>query len=119
MLAPFEASNLKIARARKHLQELKSEIAAFFSKNPYRLVIEPWELNSQTGFVSHSWVVHIDDTLPSITSTIIGDVFHNLRTSLDILVCDLVRIEGKSVKEVLFPFCETPNEFAEAVKVGP
>jgi hypothetical protein len=34
MLAPFEASDLKIARAKKHLKELETEITAFFSANP-------------------------------------------------------------------------------------
>jgi hypothetical protein len=55
MLAPFEASDLKIARAKKHLQELETEVATFFSTKPYRLVVEPSALNSQTGFVSHAW----------------------------------------------------------------
>jgi hypothetical protein len=84
MLAPFEAPDLKIVRAKKHLQELDAEIAAFFSTKPYRLVVEPWELNSQTGFVCHSWVVRIGGALTPMVSTVIGDIFHNLRTSLDV-----------------------------------
>jgi hypothetical protein len=28
----------------------------------------------------------------------------------------MVRIEGKSVKEVLFPFCATSSDFKEAIK---
>jgi hypothetical protein len=116
MLAPFEASDLKVARTKSHIKELETEITAFFSANPYRLMVEPWELNNQLGYIVHAWVVRIRETLTPSVSTIIGDIFHNLRTSLDILVCDMVRIEGKSVKEVHFPFCETSSVFTEAIR---
>jgi hypothetical protein len=116
VIAPFEASDLKIARAKKHLQELETEIAAFFRAKPYRLVIEPWELNNETGFVSHAWVVRISGSLTPTVATIIGDIFHNLRTSLDTLACDLVRIAGKSVQQVYFPFSATANELPEMIK---
>jgi hypothetical protein len=116
MLLPFEASDLKIARARKHLQELETEIAAFFSAKPFRLIVEPWEHNASLGYVTHAWVVRIKGEITPMVSTIIGDVFHNLRTSLDLLACDLVSIAGKSAKNVYFPFSENESGLLEMIK---
>jgi len=116
MIAPFEASDLKIARTKKHLQELDAEITSFFSTKPFRLVVEPWELNEKLGYVTHAWVVRISGMLAPTVSTIIGDIFHNLRTSLDVLACDLVRIAGKSDKGVYFPFCDDATGLPEMIK---
>lgn len=116
MLAPFEAPKLKIDRAKKHIQEIETYAASFFASKPFRLVVEPWELNEQCGFHSHAWVVRISNNLSPDISVIIGDVFHNLRASLDILACDLVRLAGKNTKGVYFPFCENESGLADMIK---
>jgi hypothetical protein len=116
MLSPFEASDLKIARSRKHLQELQTEISSFFSTKPYRLVVEPSELNNQLGYIAHAWVVRINGSITAMVSTIIGDIFHNLRTALDLLACDLVRIAGESTKDVYFPFAKNAETLPGMIK---
>ena len=45
----------------------------------------------------------------------IGDAVHNLRASLDLIVCDLVRINGKSANKVYFPFCEGQNHLKKTI----
>jgi hypothetical protein len=94
MIAPFEAAKLKIERANKHIQELELSIASYFSENPCALVVEPFPGTLH----SHAWIARIRKPVPLFLSAIIGDAVHNLRTSLDLLACDLVRLTGRSVR---------------------
>jgi hypothetical protein len=116
LIAPFEASNLKIARARRHLQELETEISSYMARKPFDLVVEEWEMNDKVGFVSHAWVVRIREPTPKHLSAVLGDIIHNLRTAFDLLACDLVRLKGKNVKNVYFPFCDHPGGLNEMIK---
>jgi hypothetical protein len=102
--APFSASETKIARARAHLAELQSEIASYLTSNP--VTVKATVNTTGDGievFMSHEGV-------PEIIGAIVGDVVHNLQTSLDLAACDLVRLQGdNNVKDVYFPFCDNPN----------
>jgi hypothetical protein len=115
MIQPFEAPQLKIERAKRHLQELRDEVASFMSREPYFVVCEP--VRAPPGFVHY--VGMINESVPTSLSTIIGDVIHNLRTSLDLLACDLVRIahgETVSLDGVYFPFCWSESELPKMIK---
>jgi hypothetical protein len=114
MLAPFEAPKLKLERARFHLKELESEVTAYFSRKPMVLVVEKPKGFEQLG--SHSWTVRFREPVPKHIAPVIGDVVHNLRASLDLLACDLVRLAGKSTKEVKFPFCDNPDKLDFFIK---
>ena len=98
--APFDTSKLKIERAQHHIVELDREIAKFLAQKPFRAVIEAGETPSQRRLTYRVRV-----PVPKIFSVIIGDVLHNLRASLDLLACELVRLNGASDKGVYFPFC--------------
>jgi hypothetical protein len=114
MIAPFDASKLKIERANKHFQELEASISAYFSENPCALMVEPFPgMNPRHN---HAWIARISKPVPLFLSSIIGDVVHNLRTALDLLACDLVRLNGRSVRNVYFPFCEKASDLSTAVK---
>ena len=41
---------------------------------------------------------------------IIGDAVHNLRSALDILACDLAKLNGQSDDGVYFPFAKSESE---------
>lgn len=105
MIAPFEASKLKLERAAEHLQQFDREAVTYLNSKPCAIVVEPFPggLHAQMG--TQSWNARIRKPMPTKLSVLIGDFVHNLRTSLDLLVCDLVRINGKSAAEVYFPFC--------------
>jgi hypothetical protein len=96
MLAPFEAPKLEIKRARHHLQELETEVAAYFNRKPMALIVEKPEGFDQIG--CHSWTVRIREPVPVYLAPIIGDIVHNLRASLDLIACDLEpdRSRGRS-----------------------
>jgi hypothetical protein len=54
--------------------------------------------------------------VPLDFAAIIGDAIHNLRTSLDLLACELVRANGQSDKDVHFPFAESAAELPVAIR---
>jgi hypothetical protein len=115
-MTPFEAPRLKLRRARRHLAELAADVDAFMAREPFRLVVEEWELNAKVGHTSHAWVVRIKEPIPSEFSAVLGDVLHNLRAALDLLACDLVRAKGGDVKHVYFPFCADPADLNAMIK---
>jgi hypothetical protein len=115
MIAPFEASRLKIERAREHLQELEIAVDAYFSAKPSVIVVERFP-GMEPHWQTQAWIARIRQPVPHMLSTVIGDVVHNLRTALDLLACDLVRIAGRTTKQVYFPFCETAAELPSKIK---
>lgn len=82
---PSTGPRAKIERAGKHLADLIDSIQAFHDSDPYTIIREP---DPEGG-----WRARLDPwpEIPVEIALIFGDLVHNLRASLDILVCDLVR----------------------------
>jgi len=108
---PFLSSRLKIERAKCHISELNSEIAEFLSHDPYGVIIEDGPNSGQC-----SWTIRVREEVPVHFPTILGDAVHNLRTALDILACDLVRLNQQSPKGVYFPFCLNRDDFEDTIR---
>jgi hypothetical protein len=106
----FEAPKLKIKRAKKHIGELQCEVTQFIARNPYRVVVE-----QDRKTLNDLFVIRIQDPIPGDFAAIIGDAIHNLGAALDLLTCDLVRVNGGDVEDVYFPFCRNGNEFENIV----
>ena len=116
MIAPFEASKLKLERAAEHLQEFETAAIAYLNSKPCAIIVEPFPGGLHEAMGTQSWNARIRKSVPMKFSAIIGDFVHNLRTTLDLLVCDLVTINGKSAKEVYFPFCATAAELPRMIR---
>jgi hypothetical protein len=115
MLPPFEAPRLKLRRAERHLDELRQEITAFLGRKPFRLVVErPPEWNH--SWEVYAWTIRIGEAIPVGLSAIIGDTVHNLRTALDLLACDLVRLNGGNTKGVYFPFAADASGLSHQIR---
>lgn len=81
----------KLYRAEEHINQLKSEVDKFLSKEPYRFAVE-YDKDRTHGFV----VIRVRENPPFIRwSILIGDAIHNLRVALDYMVCQLI-VSGKS-----------------------
>jgi hypothetical protein len=106
----FDGPKLKVERANRHISELNTEIESFRDRHPYRLVIE-----RAPDPKRYNMVIRVNEEMPCVLPPIIGDVAHNLRASLDLLACDLVRQNGGSTKGVYFPFSENGDRFEEMI----
>ena len=85
MIAPFEASKLKLERATEHLHQFNHEAIVYLNSKPCAIVVEPFPggLHEQMG--TQSWNARIRKPMPTKFSVLIGDFVHNLRTALDLL----------------------------------
>jgi hypothetical protein len=114
-IVPFDASKLKIARARQHLQELETSVSDFLAHKPFAVLVEkPEGMPDYLDFVT--WVARFREEVPHEWSPIIGDIIHNLRAALDVMACDLVRLNGKSATGVYFPFARSASDLAKQIK---
>ncbi len=116
MAEPFSASKLKIARARRHIEELRNEIKAYFDRKG--IVLRNEIDRSVTPYSLHAWVVRINEPQPSELPAMAGDVIHNLRAALDLLACDILRrvAPNAKLKGVSFPFSRADNDLDRAIK---
>lgn len=114
-LPPFEAPRLKLRRARHHIADLSKQIDAYLAREPFYLEIA--DARTDDGFpLSKKWVVRVREEVPVEFSAIIGDAIHNLRTALDVLACELVRVNGGNDKGVHFPFADSATELPAMIK---
>ena len=114
MIAPFQAPKLKLARAGQHISELEAKVSAYWDEKPYRVVVEqPAELKNVPAC---AFVTKIRKAVPVELSGPIGDAVHNLRAALDLLACDLVRLNGGSAKSVHFPFAASAEGLEGQIK---
>ena len=118
MLGSFFAPKAKIARARKHLAELETEIGAYLTSQPARFETN---ITDGPGLRRFDFVMHLRQPGP-LFSSIVGDVIHNLRASLDVAACDLVRWNERTaaanVGDVKFPICKHAKNFDLIIRKG-
>ncbi|EFH10865.1 hypothetical protein HMPREF0731_2913 [Pseudoroseomonas cervicalis ATCC 49957] len=109
MMKPFRGSRLKIERAKHHLDSLQKQIEDYIYSKPFKIGIKDngWRYGPK---------IKIERDPPFFLPTIIGDIVHNLRVSLDLLASDLVRINGGNTKGVYFPFCESSKDLKSTIK---
>lgn len=98
---------VKVERAKKHVRDLEALVEEFFKSNPYEIVVQD-ELDTN----DRVFRVKILHQPPLEWGAIVGDIVHNLRASLDLLVCELVRGEGNTVTDSTgFPVAKGVKEF--------
>jgi hypothetical protein len=108
MQAPFSGSETKLRRAISHMFELEGEIAAFIATDPVSIT---------AAIIDNGVAVRMDHKgVPEIIGAIVGDVIHNLRSSLDLAACDLVRLQGENADRVYFPFCNDKKDLGEMIR---
>jgi hypothetical protein len=100
----FDPSRLKVRRARTHVGELQTEIRRYLRSNPFYVEAVPGAI---TG--TKDWLLHVREQVPPEFSAILGDAIHNLRSALDLLACELVRLNGQSDEDVQFPFSRSAS----------
>ncbi len=105
---PPPGPRAKIARAKKHLSDLADATAALLEEEaqPYSIVVE----HKADGRVLYRVKDLVE--IPAVIPCILGDFIHNLRSALDILVCDLARHNGcKDVSNHCFPIGRSAHAF--------
>lgn len=96
-----EGAQLKLDRARRHIEELVAAINAYHKKDPYVLRLERG--GGERKYVLRSY---FDHEPPAELPAIIGDCLQNMRMSLEHVVWALARQElGRGPGHTAFPIC--------------
>lgn len=101
----------KLNHAKKILIRFEKEYKDFISKN-YKLIKE--EDKTTGGFFIK---LSVKQQLPEEWGPIIGDIIHNTRSSLDLLITDLLHVNGKEpTAKSAFPIFETEKDFLKGME---
>jgi hypothetical protein len=113
MSNPFESAKRKIARAKKHIDDVKREVVAFTQNAAYIRFSEPDTKNPQ--LIVHK--VRMNNSVPDGLSEIAGDALANLRQALDHATYGAAIASGKSnPRSAYFPFGRTESDVDNAIK---
>ena len=108
MAHPLLGCRYKLSRAERHRQDLGHEIRLWSNRDPWASRLE-----RETEGTQHTLRSFIDvrEEPPSHLGLIIGDWAHNLRSALDYLMYELVRLDhGQPLRGTQFPIC---RQFAD------
>lgn len=119
----FSASREKLGRARKHIEELKIEAGKYIAADPVTLSWEPtpW-VPRLAGTVEPDanvigLIPRIRVPMPAPLSPMIGDVVHNLRSALDVMMFELISDDPRvKLRSIEFPFRKSENGTATGIK---
>ena len=114
MPASLTGVRLKLDRAEDHLDALSAELREWVEAKPQALT-------TQLNPIDQSYsVIFKQEPLPENWGVKLGDVVHNMRSSLDHLVAQLVLLAGKAVHENhQFPIFNKPNDWMGKVVKPP
>lgn len=111
---PLDGVRLKLARAYKHLEELRVELDAFYESPPFRKVL----YRDESG-PNYALIGYLTHWLPEMVPLIIGDCLQNMRVALDHLAWALAESTGKEPPHhTSFPIYLNPDAFHERNKAG-
>jgi len=94
--------SVKMERAKKHFGDLEIARNRFINSNPCELNFKPDTKPGHEGL--NLWFMTRIDPIPSEVSVLAGEAIHNIRSALDHLACQLVRVYGGTVSgQTSFP----------------
>lgn len=105
---PFVGPRLKTARAKKLIAELESEEASFVGSTAFSF--------SDLDEAKLRRTVIFSNSPPQEIGCIVGDIVHNLRASLDILLNDIGRLRGMNTTSFKFPFATDADHLEARIK---
>ena len=108
----FSNPRIKIRRAKKLIGDLQDEVCAFLASSPVKVTAS---IEVVDGSPTISGQFSANGVPESIIATL-GDIIHNLRTSLDLTASEMARLSDKSDKNVYFPFAKNSQDFDAAIK---
>ncbi|MGQ3103793.1 MAG: hypothetical protein ACT6Q8_06755 [Niveispirillum sp.] len=98
-LSGFEAANLKVARAKRHYEELHGILSNYVASSPFRLRV-CYDNEKENTIVK----AHLLSPIPSAVSAVVGDIFHNIRSSLDVAIYGVLENRVENRRSIQFPF---------------
>ena len=110
LLHPLDSCFERIRRADEHFAELQREIAIVFEKQAHAVT---FDLNPYPPHGAINVRLPKETFFGMRTGTLTGEIFYNLRCSLDYLVFELAKLDfGVEQSGTQFPIMDAPKDFA-------
>jgi len=102
----FSGPRAKLRAVRRHYKVFRDEMNRYIASNKGALKIRVVPPSTEISVFAHLL------PLPEDMSVIIGEIAHQLRSSLDLLACDLAKYSGATkVNDVYFPIARTKEGY--------
>jgi len=98
-------------RAARHMGELDRLLSGYAK----RLTIGFEAIPGRPGFARAIF----SELPPEEMPLIVGDIVHNIRSALDLLICDIARFLGSSTEHLSFPFAENAANLEKIIRKDP
>ena len=106
----------KLRNADDHLHRLQAESLTYLNSRANASILSERDADDSTRGRFRFNVIHQP---PLKLAAIAGDVVHNLRSSLDYIIEELVKRESKTPSFMhQFPICKSPEDFSGELKKG-
>lgn len=102
----FADAAKKIGRANHHLLEFEKSAKSYFDKHPWHVAMVPEKRGRRFVIPAGERRSFPDRTF----SLIIGDIVHNLRTSLDYILAACATAQGNKIDQTEFPFGRSKSD---------
>lgn len=99
---PLRSARLKISRARKHVDDLEAELAAWWGTGPVSIKGTGVMLTEGGGTGVRTTTVESVRPLPDSVALLVGDAAHNVRSALDHFAWAAVPVQRRNLK-TMFP----------------
>lgn len=93
----FAESEAKVERTESQIADLDSNISEFLDS------CEPTRSSSLSRGLE-IWRFGLNKPVPLNIPVMVGEILFNLRSSLDVMMCNIAILNGQSTKDVYFPF---------------
>lgn len=111
LIKPFEGPLRKVERGQKHAADLRVIIEDYAERA--RLTFDARQSSTLPNHVNYH--AAFDPAPPDEIPYILGDSIHNFRAALDLMICDIARLRGKSTDDLKFPFMSNEEALREKV----
>ncbi|CAA2157067.1 hypothetical protein MBRA_02484 [Methylobacterium brachiatum] len=95
-------------------------MGSFFKRGAVRIVLEyDDDMTDGVGIDMAAFIYRQRETIPIEWSSIIGDIIHNLRSSLDLMVCDVFRLtkgNPQDIGYVQYPFSRDKDRLHQQIR---
>lgn len=107
----LDVASEKVARAKRHFDELSNAIDAFLADNPYTVAVKGYGVPTGDQMMLR-FTAHVRRDVPPEIAPMIGDVLFNLRSALDHLAYALVIANNKKTStRTEFPIFYSSDRF--------
>ena len=111
LVPPFMGPAMKFHRAQALTDELEDQIQQYADQ----VTVTATKIGEDSDDVI--WRLGFSQQAPAWIPLLVGDIVHNLRSALDIMICDIARVRHVSTSDLKLPFAEDRAKLEKHLKL--